>query len=191
VHSRRLGSPAGRPALLAHCFLGHGGSWKPLVEALPTPLDPLAPDLPGHGRSPMPADPGDFHALAAEALGALINRPSLLIGHSFGAAALLRHAPLHPASATGVVLIEPVFFAVARTAPEYAPDRASEAWVHDGVAAGDLAGAARAFLALNPARPISTACRNPRKPPWRRRWRWSRRPARGCSRTAAACCAQG
>ncbi len=153
VHSRRLGSPAGRPALLAHCFLGHGGSWKPLVEALPTPLDALAPDLPGHGRSPMPAEPGDFHALAAEALGALIARPSLLIGHSFGAAALLRHALLHPASATGLVLIEPVFFAVARAAPEYAPYRASEARVHDAVAAGDLAGAARTFLALNPGSP--------------------------------------
>ena len=153
MHSRRFGKPAGRPALLAHCFLGHAGSWKPLVEALPAPLDALAPDLPGHGRSPMPADPGDFHALAAEALGALITRPSLLIGHSFGAAALLRHALLHPASATGLVLIEPVFFGVASGAPEYAPYRATEAPIHAAVAAGDLAGAARAFLALNPGSP--------------------------------------
>lgn len=153
MHSRRFGKPAGRPALLAHCFLGHAGSWKPLVEALPAPLDALAPDLPGHGRSPMPADPGDFHALAAEALGALITRPSLLIGHSFGAAALLRHALLHPASASGLVLIEPVFFAVARAAPEYAPYHADEARVHAAVAAGDLVGAARAFLALNPGSP--------------------------------------
>jgi Predicted hydrolases or acyltransferases (alpha/beta hydrolase superfamily) len=141
------------PAVLAHCFLGHGGSWRALLAALPQPLDAVAPDLPGHGQSPMPADPGDFHALAAEALGAQVTRPSLLIGHSFGAASLLRHALLNPTTVTGLVLIEPVFFAVARDAPEYAPYRAEEGPLHDAVMAGDMAGAARYFLALNPGSP--------------------------------------
>lgn len=150
MHSRRFGSPTGRPALLAHCFLGHGGTWKPLVEALAEPLDALCVDLPGHGRSPMPGDPGDFHALAAGAIAPLIERPSLLIGHSFGAATLLRVALYHPERVTGLVLIEPVFFGAAEGAPEYAPYRRTEAPMHAAVAAGDLAGAARRFLALNP-----------------------------------------
>lgn len=153
LHSRRMGAPGGLPALLAHCFLGHGGSWKPLVEALPVPLDALVPDLPGHGQSPAPADPGDFHALTAAALGALVTGPSLLIGHSFGAASLLRHALHHPATVTGLVLIEPVFFAAAEGEAAYEPYRAVEAPLHAAVAAGDLAQAARLFLALNPGSP--------------------------------------
>ncbi|MCB1391466.1 MAG: alpha/beta hydrolase [Rhodobacteraceae bacterium] len=153
LHSRRLGTPEGHPSLLAHCFLGHGGSWKAMVEALEQPIDALAPDLPGHGRSPAPAEPGDFHDLTARALGDMVERPSLLIGHSFGAASLLRHALLSPRDATGLVLIEPVFFAVARGMPEYAPYDAEEGPLQDAVAAGDLAEAARRFLALNPGSP--------------------------------------
>jgi len=148
-----MGIAGGLPALLAHCFLGHGGSWRPLVEALPVPLDALVPDLPGHGQSPAPEAPGDFHALTAAALGALIDRPSLLIGHSFGAASLLRHALHHPAQVTGLVLIEPVFFAAAEGSAAHAPYRALEAPLHEAVTAGDLAEAARLFLALNPGSP--------------------------------------
>lgn len=153
MHGRRLGEPGGLPAVLAHCFLGHGGSWKALLEALPVPLDALAPDLPGHGRSPMPADPGDFHAEVAAALTGIIDRPSLLIGHSFGAASMLRHALHHPDTVTGLVLIEPVFFAVAEGQPEYAPYRETEGPLHAAARAGRLADAARAFLALNPGSP--------------------------------------
>ncbi|WP_068305600.1 alpha/beta fold hydrolase [Pararhodobacter sp. CCB-MM2] len=153
LHSRRLGVAGGLPALMAHCFLGHGGSWKALLEALPVPLDALAPDLPGHGRSPMPAEPGDFHAAVSEALGALIERPSLLVGHSFGAASLLRYALHNTGQVTGLVLIEPVFFAVAEGQPEYAPYRASEAPLHAAVAEGRLDDAARHFLGLNPGSP--------------------------------------
>lgn len=142
------------PAVLAHCFLGHSGTWGRFVEALETPLDALAFDMPGHGRSPMPADPGDFHALVAGVVGALVQGPTLMIGHSFGAASILRHALHQPQTATGLVLIEPVFFAAAEGRPEYAPYRAQETALHAAVASGDLVDAARAFLALNPGSPV-------------------------------------
>ncbi len=161
LHGRRLGKPWGQPALLAHCFLSHGGIWARLIAALPAPLDALAPDLPGHGKSPMPADPGDFHALVAEAIGGLVTQPSLLIGHSFGAASLLRHALHHPAQATGLVLIEPGLFAIARDEPEHAPYLAQEAPMHAAVQGGDLAQAARHFLALNPGSPDYDALAEP------------------------------
>lgn len=154
LHSRKLGDPQGRAALLAHCFLGHSGGWGRLIEALNTPLDALAFDMPGHGASPMPQDPGDFHAMVAGAVGAFATGPHLMIGHSFGAASMLRHALDHPETVTGLVLIEPVVFCAAFDQPEYAPYRQQEQALHDAVVAGDLPEAARQFLALNPGSPV-------------------------------------
>ncbi|PWE28554.1 alpha/beta hydrolase [Pararhodobacter marinus] len=151
--SRRMGREDGLPALLAHCFLGHGGSWKALLDALPVPLDALVPDLPGHGRSPMPAEPGDFHDSVARALGAEIRRPSLLIGHSFGAASLLRHALHHQQDATGLVLIEPVFFAAAAGTQAYGDYRRETEAMEAALGAGRPDEAARLFLAGNPGSP--------------------------------------
>jgi len=152
LHSLRLGTPGAPPAVLAHCFLGNGGSWRRMLAAM-APLDALSLDLPGHGGSAMPDDPGDFHALTAAAIALHVARPSLLVGHSFGAASMLRHALGNPATATGLVLIEPVFFAAARGTPAFAPYRASERALHAAVRAGDLDVAAREFLALNPGSP--------------------------------------
>lgn len=157
LHSLKLGDPQGQPALLAHCLLGHSGSWTRLIEALPEPLDALAFDIPGHGRSPMPADPGDYHALVAGVVGALATRPMLMIGHSFGAASMLRHALDHPASVTGLVLIEPVVFCAAFGTPEYGAHRQHEQAMHDALQSGDLLEAARRFLALNPGSPVFDA----------------------------------
>ncbi|MCC0077851.1 MAG: alpha/beta hydrolase [Rhodobacter sp.] len=152
LHGQRLGTPGAPPAVLAHCFLGNGGSWRRLLAAM-APLDALSLDLPGHGASPMPDSPGDFHALTADAITAQVAQPSLLIGHSFGAASMLRHALHHPQTVTGLVLIEPVFFAAARGMPAYDPYRESERALHGAVRAGDLEHAAREFLALNPGSP--------------------------------------
>lgn len=148
LHTRTYGHPGGLPALLAHCFLGHSGGWKGFVQAMPESLDALAIDMPGHGRSPIPADPGDFHALVSNQITGLVTRPTLLIGHSFGAACALRHALRHPETVLGLVLIEPVYFAVARSEPEFGPYERSEHAMRAGVQAGDLDGAARAFLSL-------------------------------------------
>lgn len=144
----RFGAPGARPALLAHCFLGHGRAWAGLMAALETPLDALAVDLPGHGASPAPP-PGDLQAQVTAALRPLVPAPALLIGHSFGATVALRFALENPGLATGLVLFEPVFFAAARDTPEYAPWLEIERPVHEALAAGRTLEAAEAFLATN------------------------------------------
>lgn len=149
IHTRSFGAPGGLPTVMAHCFLGHSGSWASLVAAMRTPLDVVAFDLPGHGRSPMPDVPGDFHANVADLITSLVTRPALLVGHSFGAASMLRHALRHPATAKGLVLIEPVFFAVAKDQPEYPPYIESEGPMRRALALGDLDLAALKFLQLN------------------------------------------
>lgn len=148
----RLGAPGGRGALMAHCFLGHAGAWKGLVSRLANPVDALAFDLPGHGRSPMPDQVGDLHAeVAAEVPGLLagLGAGPLGFGHSFGGAVLLRHAVADPGAFAGLVLVEPVFFAAARGMPEYPVWQASEAPVHAALAEGRAEDAVRAFLAEN------------------------------------------
>lgn len=151
----RHGTPGARPALLAHCFLGHAGTWRGLMASLQTPLDALAFDMPGHGRSPLSAPPVDYHAevvaLFPDLLAQLApdGRPVLLIGHSFGAASALRHALNHPRTVAGLVLIEPVFFAAAAGMPEYAEWIAENAPIDSAVSEGRLDDAVALFLQQN------------------------------------------
>lgn len=149
VHRTRLGRPGGLPAVFAHCFLGHSGTWSRLIAALRTPLDAQAFDMPGHGRSGAWGGQGDLHAEVAALVGRFVADPALLIGHSFGGAAALRFALDRPERVTGLVLIEPVFFAVAAGEPEFAAHRAAEAMLHEAFATGDMQEAGRVFLALN------------------------------------------
>ncbi|WP_417587364.1 alpha/beta fold hydrolase [Pararhodobacter oceanensis] len=122
IHTRRFGQPEGLPSVLVHCFLGHAGTWRPLVERITPPLDALAFDMPGHGRSPMPEGPCDLQAEVAGVIEGFVNEPSLLIGHSFGAVSALRFALYHPERVLGLVLIEPVLIAAALADPAYTPD---------------------------------------------------------------------
>lgn len=149
IHTVRLGDPAGLSAVLAHCFLGHSGGWKRLLEALKTPLDAVAFDLPGHGRSAPWDGAGDFHAEATAILAAQITRPSLLIGHSFGGTLALRQALEAPETVRGLVLIEPVLFVAAAGTPEFAANIEAEKPLRAAFERGDLAESARIFFALN------------------------------------------
>lgn len=149
IHSTVMGYPAGLPAVLAHCFLGHSGGWKRLLEALHTPLAAIAFDLPGHGRSAPWDGLGDLHAQATAVLGAQITRPSLLIGHSFGGTLALRHALEQPENVLGMVLIEPVLFAAAAGTVEFADHVAAEQPLRDAFARSDLAEAAHIFFTVN------------------------------------------
>jgi len=149
IHTTRMGHPAGLPAVLAHCFLGHSGGWKRLLEALRTPLDAVAFDLPGHGRSAPWNRGGDLHAVATAALAAQIGQPALLIGHSFGGTLALRQALEAPQTVRGLVLIEPVLFVAAAGKPEFAAHVEAEKPLRAAFERGDLAESARIFFALN------------------------------------------
>ena len=111
VHWRHWPGAADRPALALHCMLGSGASWGPIADRLDGCIDLRAPDWPGHGRSaPWSATEGpDFTTTAARLVGAAIDRPVDLIGHSFGAVVALRLAVAAPHAIRSLTLIEPVF----------------------------------------------------------------------------------
>ena len=91
-HVQVLG--CGPAVLLLHGTGAATHSWRVLAPALARRFTVIAPDLPGHGFSAMPAPdrlslPGMARGVSdlLEALGA---RPSLVVGHSAGAAILAR-----------------------------------------------------------------------------------------------------
>jgi magnesium chelatase accessory protein len=89
-HVQRLG-PAGAPTvLLLHGTGAATHSWRDLAPRLAASFDVVAPDLPGHGFTAMPADGVLSLPSVARAVGALLGRlgvaPTLVVGHSAGAA---------------------------------------------------------------------------------------------------------
>ncbi len=110
-----------RPGVMIHCTLTHGGVMKGLAAALPGHRW-LAPDLPSHGQSAdwPPGAPG-LQRVSSEGVAALMDGPADVVGHSFGATVALRLAVLRPDLVRSLVLIEPVYGAVARIdAPDVA-----------------------------------------------------------------------
>ncbi len=151
-----------RPVLALHASLAHGGAFAELALALPG-LHLTAPDMIGHGRAAPWGGPrdghsdlhGDLHgactrAAIAQAEGLVRQNggPIDLIGHSFGATVALRMALERPELIHRMVLIEPVLFAAARAdeAPEYRAYAAQHLLFETLLDAGDLDGAAAAFL---------------------------------------------
>lgn len=148
LHVRRFGS--GREILALHCSLAHGGAWSAVAAHLPA-MTVVAPDLPGHGRSPDWDGRADLHTLTTrECLALLPGGPVDLIGHSFGATVALRMALERPEAIRTLTLIEPVLFAAARGAgdPAWAQNRKALQPFADCMAAGDRPGAAAAFQSV-------------------------------------------
>ena len=102
-----------KPALAIHCSLAHSGSWGALARHLSGALTLTAFDMPGHGRSGEWDGHGEIQKRTAEIAADLLDGPAHVIGHSFGATVALRLAVLRPELVRSLVLIEPVFFAVA------------------------------------------------------------------------------
>ena len=85
--------------ILLHSALGDSRLWKRQVPALEREHHVLAPDLPGWGDNPMPAEPYSFVDFVAELL------PGVLVGNSFGGAIALRTALAHPNRVERLVLV--------------------------------------------------------------------------------------
>jgi len=116
VQSRPPGSPAdsdaadsGPSALLVHGTGASSHSWEPIADRLPPGIRALAPDLPGHGLSDVPPsgarmDSGTMAKWLAGLVEELDLRPVLLVGHSAGAAIVLRLAAslTRPVAVVGV-----------------------------------------------------------------------------------------
>ncbi len=107
---RRIG--AGAPVLLVHGFTGRGRAWEPHTRALARRFSVVAVDLPGHGRSGIPASPAAATVeRAADDLAEILertgSRPAHVVGYSLGARIALRLAIAHPSAVLRLVLESP------------------------------------------------------------------------------------
>lgn len=97
----------GAPLLWVHGFLGAGCDWRHLFGEPPAGFRLIAPDLPGHGRSPAPAR-FSFRESADELMRLLddLRIPTIKgIGLSGGGITLLHLAALAPDRVSAMVLV--------------------------------------------------------------------------------------
>lgn len=140
-------SDVGAPALLLHCALGRAQDWRSLLGAMQTPLASQGFDMPGHGASAC-WDGADPHVACVAQAGRMMDAPTVVIGHSFGATIALRLALEQVGRVRALILIEPVLFAAARGAPSYAALRAQDDAFTQMMAQGRHNDAAAEFLGL-------------------------------------------
>lgn len=137
--------------MLLHSGAASGQQWRKLIRLLTPRYRVLAPDLIGHGHTPLTRTaPSVAHEVALlAALADRISGPFHLIGHSYGGAVALELACAMPDRIASLALYEPVTFSLLRAAGE------SEGWAEISaiaqrhvalVDAGDLAGAAMVFI---------------------------------------------
>src|SRR6476646_7194850 len=92
---RYLVAGEGEPLLLVHGLGGSAANWLTLAPLLLPGRRVVVPELPGHGGSdPLPAAAG--LSAYADALAALLDGPSGVVGHSLGGAIALRLAIRRP-----------------------------------------------------------------------------------------------
>ena len=101
----------GPTRLFLHCSLARHESLIPLAQAL-LPARNLYFDMPGHGRSAS-WHGNDYQTDVVDIAAHMLDEPSHLIGHSFGATVALRLAAERPDLVSRLTLIEPVMFAAA------------------------------------------------------------------------------
>lgn len=100
---------SGDPVVIIHGFTGSGAAMAPLIDRL-NGWRRIAVDLPGHGRSPAPADltPYGVEAMAKSVAGlaaAAADGPCHVIGYSMGGRIALALAVAHPHECRSLTLI--------------------------------------------------------------------------------------
>lgn len=106
LHTTTVGS--GPSVLLVHGLDDDSSIWDSTVEALRGDCACTLVDLPGHGRSPEPADPAAYGRDAVlDALDEVLHAigPSVLVGHSLGGYLGLAHHLIRPGALRGLVLV--------------------------------------------------------------------------------------
>ncbi|WP_448582110.1 alpha/beta fold hydrolase [Thermaurantiacus sp.] len=146
IHARHWPGADGQPALVFVHATGMCGAvyldlLAPFAEAADRPAIWL-PDMRGHGRTRLPATPGEipvdwslYRADLAAFLAAISpGRPVLLAGHSFGATVACELAAQRPDLVSALLLLDPAFipfaharaYAAARAAGENPPNAMAE-----------------------------------------------------------------
>ena len=102
LHTETLGS--GPDLVLTHGWGLHGGIWQPIIDALQDRYRLTVIDLPGHGRSPMPAGGFDLNRLSQLMLDAAPTNATW-IGWSLGGMASLNAVLQWPQQIDKVVMV--------------------------------------------------------------------------------------
>ncbi len=122
--SRRLSTSVGKlhaletegegelpPIVILHGLSAAGQYYENLMRRVrPHVRRVVAPDMPGHGYSEMPAEGLDQETLGAglrEALDQILTEPAVVFGNSLGAAAAVRYASENPERVLGLFLAAP------------------------------------------------------------------------------------
>jgi 2-succinyl-6-hydroxy-2,4-cyclohexadiene-1-carboxylate synthase len=132
----------GTPLLLLHGFTGAAASWDDHLAPLAAGHRVIAPDLPGHGRTPAVAHVGMTVEATAEALARQLDAvaavPAHVLGYSLGARLALRLAITHPEVVRRLVLESPsagIADAGARAARRAADEALADRIERDGIGA--------------------------------------------------------
>lgn len=102
----------GAPLLLVHGFTGRGTAWGAHATAFARSFRTIVVDLPGHGRTGIPADTARISVeRTADDLARILERsgwaPAHVLGYSLGARVALRLAVAHPKVVARLVIESP------------------------------------------------------------------------------------
>ena len=99
-------------------------TWTRCMDLLEDRFTVVAPDLLGHGDSPVPDDPAEYTRdrtlVDVDDIVADLGEPPVLVGHSLGGYLALAHAATRPGAARGIVVLN--------TGPGYRDDEKREEW---------------------------------------------------------------
>ena len=111
VHYLRGEGNGELPFVLLHGLSANAIAYGDLCRRiLPSVSSLIAPDMPGHGYSPVPHGGLDANKMTEamfETLDQLIDRPAVLLGNSMGGMAAVRYAAARPHKVRGLLLVSP------------------------------------------------------------------------------------
>lgn len=115
---------AGDPVVFLHGMGTSATTWNRCMELLQDRFTVVAPDLLGHGESPVLDDPAEYTRdrtlIDLDDIVSELERPPVLVGHSLGGYLALAYAATRPDAVRGVVVLN--------TGPGYRDDAKREEW---------------------------------------------------------------
>jgi len=115
---------SGAPIVFLHGMGTSAATWNRCMELLDDRFTVVAPDLLGHGDSPLLEDPSEYTRdrtlVDVDDILAGLDAPPVLVGHSLGGYLALAYAATRPEAVRGVVVLN--------TGPGYRDDAKREEW---------------------------------------------------------------